>query len=278
MGKFDGQVAFITGGARGQGRSHAVHLAEQGADIVITDSLKDNATTPYAMATQADLDETVRLIEGLGRKVLARQIDVRDLDGLIAFADEVVEKWGKIDILLANAGIMTAVPIAEMSGEVWGETVDINLTGVFNSFRAVLPHMAKAGYGRVVATSSGGGHIGFNNLGHYCAAKWGVIGLVKSAAMEMAQSGVTVNAVTPTNVNTDMIRNASCEALFLPGVENPTIEQIESAYVINPMGVPWIEPVDVSRTIAFLVSPDSKYITGETIGPLAGSGATNGAA
>jgi len=277
MGKFDGQVAFITGGARGQGRSHAVHLAEQGADIVITDSLKDNATTPYAMATQADLDETVRLIEGLGRKVLARQIDVRDLDGLIAFADEVVEKWGKIDILLANAGIMTAVPIAEMSGEVWGETVDINLTGVFNSFRAVLPHMAKAGYGRVVATSSGGGHIGFNNLGHYCAAKWGVIGLVKSAAMEMAQSGVTVNAVTPTNVNTDMIRNASCEALFLPGVENPTIEQIESAYVINPMGVPWIEPVDVSRTIAFLVSPDSKYITGETIGPLAGSGATNGA-
>lgn len=277
MGKFDGQVAFITGGARGQGRSHAVHLAEQGADIVITDSLKDNATTPYAMATQADLDETVRLIEGLGRKVLARQIDVRDLDGLIAFADEVVEKWGKIDILLANAGIMTAVPIAEMSGEVWGETVDINLTGVFNSFRAVLPHMAKAGYGRVVATSSGGGHIGFNNLGHYCAAKWGVIGLVKSAAMEMAQSGVTVNAVTPTNVNTDMIRNASCEALFLPGVENPTIEQIEAAYVINPMGVPWIEPVDVSRTIAFLVSPDSKYITGETIGPLAGSGATNGA-
>lgn len=278
MGKFDGQVAFITGGARGQGRSHAVHLAEQGADIVITDSLKDNATTPYAMATQADLDETVRLIEGLGRKVLARQIDVRDLDGLIAFADEVVEKWGKIDILLANAGIMTAVPIAEMSGEVWGETVDINLTGVFNSFRAVLPHMAKAGYGRVVATSSGGGHIGFNNLGHYCAAKWGVIGLVKSAAMEMAQSGVTVNAVTPTNVNTDMIRNASCEALFLPGIENPTIEQIEAAYVINPMGVPWIEPVDVSRTIAFLVSPESKYITGETIGPLAGSGATNGAA
>ncbi|MBM7279618.1 NAD(P)-dependent oxidoreductase [Gordonia rubripertincta] len=278
MGTFDGQIAFITGGARGQGRSHAVHLASLGADIVIVDSIKDNVTTPYGMATQADLDETVRLVEAQGRKAYARAIDVRDLDGLIAFADEVVERYGKIDILLANAGIMTAVPIAEMSGEVWAETVDINLTGVFNSFRAVLPHMVKAGYGRVVATSSGGGHIGFNNLAHYCAAKWGVIGLVKSAALEVAQSGVTVNAVTPTNVNTDMIRNDACEALFLPGIENPTQEQIEEAYVINPMGVPWIEPIDVSRTIAFLVSPESKFITGETIGPLAGSGATNGAA
>ncbi|GAC01846.1 putative oxidoreductase [Gordonia namibiensis NBRC 108229] len=278
MGTFDGQIAFITGGARGQGRSHAVHLASLGADIVIVDSVKDNVTTPYGMATQADLDETVRLIEAEGRKAYARVVDVRDLDGLIAFADEIVERFGKIDILLANAGIMTAVPIAEMSGEVWAETVDINLTGVFNSFRAVLPHMVKAGYGRVVATSSGGGHIGFNNLAHYCAAKWGVIGLVKSAALEVAQSGVTVNAVTPTNVNTDMIRNDACEALFLPGIENPTQEQIEEAYVINPMGVPWIEPIDVSRTIAFLVSPESKFITGETIGPLAGSGATNGAA
>lgn len=278
MGTFDGQVAFITGGARGQGRSHAVHFASLGADIVIVDSLEDNATTPYGMATQEDLDETVRLVETYGGKAYARRLDVRDLDGLIAFADEVVERFGKIDILLANAGIMTAVPVAEMSGDVWAETIDINLTGVFNSFRAVLPHMLKAGYGRVVATSSGGGHIGFNNLSHYCAAKWGVIGLVKSAALEVAGNGVTVNAVTPTNVNTAMIRNEACEALFLPGIENPSQEQIEKAYVINPMGVPWIEPVDVSRTIAFLASPEAKYITGETIGPLAGSGALNGAA
>lgn len=278
MGNLDGQIAFITGGARGQGRSHAVHLASEGADIVIVDSLKDNATTPYAMANQGDLDETVRLVEAQGRQAFARQVDVRDLEALTAFADEVVEKFGKIDILLANAGIMTAVPVAEMTAGVWAETIDINLTGVFNSFRAVLPHMINAGYGRIVATSSGGGHIGFNNLGHYCASKWGVIGLVKSVAMEVAHNGITVNAVTPTNVNTDMIRNAACEALFLPGVENPTEEQIRAAYVINPMGVPWIEPIDVSRTIGFLVSPDSKFITGETIGPLAGSGATNGAA
>lgn len=278
MGTLDGQIAFVTGGARGQGRSHAVHLAGLGADIVIVDSLKDNETTEYPMAAQSDLDETARLVRAQGRNVYTRQIDVRDFDGLTAFVDEIVEKLGKIDILLANAGIMTAVEIAEMSPQVWAETIDINLTGVFNSFRAVLPHMIEAGYGRVVATSSGGGHIGFNNLGHYCASKWGVIGLVKSAAMELAGKGITVNAVTPTNVNTDMIRNAACEALFLPGVDNPTDQQIRDAYVINPMGVPWIEPIDVSRTIAFLVDPDSKYITGETLGPLAGSGATNGAA
>ncbi|NKY31871.1 mycofactocin-coupled SDR family oxidoreductase [Nocardia speluncae] len=278
MGTLDGQIAFVTGGARGQGRSHAVHLASLGADIVIVDSLKDNDTTEYPMAGPADLDETVRLVRAQGRDVYTRQIDVRDFDGLVAFADEVVDKFGKIDILLANAGIMTAVEISEMSPQVWAETIDINLTGVFNSFRAVLPHMIAAGYGRVVATSSGGGHIGFNNLGHYCASKWGVIGLVKSAAMELAGKGITVNAVTPTNVNTDMIRNPACEALFLPGVDNPSEQQIRDAYVINPMGVPWIEPIDVSRTIAFLVSPDSTYITGETLGPLAGSGATNGAA
>lgn len=278
MGKLDGQVAFITGGARGQGRSHAVLLASEGADIVVCDILEDNKTTPYPMSTQADMDETVRLVEKQGRRCLARKADVRNLDELVAVADEAVREFGKIDILLANAGIMTAAPVAEMSPEVWGETIDINLTGVFNSFRAVLPHMIKAGYGRVVATSSGGGHIGFNNLGHYCAAKWGVIGLVKSAALEVIKNGITINAVCPTNVHTDMIMNDACKKLFLPDVENPTEEQIREAYVINPMGVPWIEPIDVSRTILFLVSPEAKYITGETIGPLAGSGALNGAA
>ena len=211
MGTFDGQIAFITGGARGQGRSHAVHLASLGADIVIVDSIKDNVTTPYGMATQADLDETVRLVEAQGRKAYARAIDVRDLNGLIAFADEVVERYGKIDILLANAGIMTAVPIAEMSGEVWAETVDINLTGVFNSFRAVLPHMVKAGYGRVVATSSGGGHIGFNNLAHYCAAKGGIVSLTRALAQEAAPKGVLVNAIAPGPIDTDMLRGFSAD-------------------------------------------------------------------
>lgn len=275
MGNFDGRVAFVTGGARGQGRSHALHLARAGADIVICDSLGAQPTAPVHMASEDDLKETVRLIEAEGRKVLTRQVDVRDLDGMIKFADDAVAEFGRIDILLANAGIMSFGALDEMSETVWQDTIDTNLTGVFNSFRAVVPHMKKAGYGRIVATSSGGGRIGFPNLSHYVAAKWGVIGLVKSLALEVCKDGITVNAVTPTNVNTDMIRNQPTQDLFMPGAVNPTQEEIEAAFVINPMGVPWLEASDVSRVIMFLVSEESKYITGETIGPLAGKAAEN---
>lgn len=272
-----GQVAFVTGGARGQGRSHAVTLASAGADIVLVDVLEDNPSLPVPMATQADMDETRRLIEAHDRRVLTIKADVRDLDQMIAAADQAIAEFGRIDILLANAGIMSYDTIADMSTLVWQETIDVNLTGVFNSFRAVLPHMKKAGYGRVIATASGGAKTGFNNIGHYCATKWGVVGLVKSAAMEHLHDGITVNAICPTNVNTDMIRNDYVKSLFMPGAENPTQEEIEKAFVINPMGVPWIEPSDVSHVVRFIVNPASRYITGETFGPLAGQGALNGA-
>lgn len=277
MQELEGQVAFITGGARGQGRSHAVTLASAGADIVIIDNLEDDASVPVPMSTDADMAETQRLVEAHDRRCLAIKADVRDLDQVIAAVDQAIAEFGKIDILLANAGIMSYSPISEMTEETWQGTIDVNLTGVFNAFRAVLPHMIEAGYGRVVATASGGAKIGFNNIGHYCASKWGVVGLVKSAAMEVAQHGITVNAVCPTNVNSDMIRNEYVERLFLPGVENPSQEEIERAFVINPMGVPWIEPSDVSHIIRFIVNPATRYTTGETFGPLAGSGATNGA-
>lgn len=277
MQELAGQVALITGGARGQGRSHAVTLANAGADVVLVDNMEDNPTLPVPMATQADMDETRRQVEAQGRRCLTIKADVRDLSQMIAAADQAIAEFGKIDILLANAGIMSYQQIAEMTVDVWQQTIDVNLTGVFNSFRAVLPHMIEAGYGRVVATASGGAKIGFSNIGHYCASKWGVVGLVKSAAMEVVQHGITVNAVCPTNVNSDMIRNEYVERLFLPGVENPTQEQIEQAFIINPMGVPWIEPSDVSHIIRFIVNPATRYTTGETFGPLAGSGATNGA-
>jgi NAD(P)-dependent dehydrogenase (short-subunit alcohol dehydrogenase family) len=135
--------------------------------------------------------------------------------------------------------------------------------------------MKRQQYGRIVATSSGGGRLGFPNIGHYIAAKWGVIGLVKSLALEVVKDNITVNAVTPTNVNTGMIRNKAMEDLFLPGIESPTQEQIEAAFVINPMGVPWIEPEYVSKLIMFLVSDDARFISGETMGPLAGQAASN---
>lgn len=270
-----GQVALITGGARGQGRSHAVMLAKEGVDIVLVDHLEDNPSLPVPMANQADMDETRRLVEAEDRRCLTIKADVRDLQQMIDAADQAIAEFGRIDILLANAGIMSYGEISEMSAQMWQETIDVNLTGVFNSFRAVLPHMKKAKYGRVVATVSGGGKIGFNNIGHYCSSKWGVLGLVKSAALEVIKDGITVNAVCPTNVNTDMIRNEYVEKLFLPGVENPTEEQIEQAFIINPMGVPWLEPEDVSHVIRYIVDPKTRYTTGESFGPLAGSGATN---
>lgn len=278
MGKLDGQVALITGAARGQGRSHAVLLASEGADIVLVDSLKDNVTTSYPMATVDDLAETEALVLAEGRRCATHTADVRDLSALQAIADETVDAWGRIDIALANAGILTFGTIAEMTAEKWGEMIDINLTGVFNTLRAVVPHMARAGYGRIVATSSAAGHIGMQTLGHYGAAKWGVIGLVKALALETAEQGITVNAVTPALVNTPMVMNEEFQSLFLPDVEEPTEEQIREAYTINPMNVPWLEPIDVSRTVSFLVSPESRFITGETIGPLLGMGAQNGAA
>lgn len=278
MGKLDGQVALITGAARGQGRSHARLLAAEGADIVLVDSAKDNATTKYPMATANDLAETERLVLAEDRRCAAYQADVRDLVALQRIADETVARWGRIDVLIANAGIVTFGTIGEMAADVWEETIAINLTGAFNAMRAVISHMAKAGYGRIVATSSAAGHMGMQNIGHYAASKWGILGLVKSAALETAGDGITVNAVTPATVNTPMVMNDEFRSVFLPGIASPTEEQVREAYTLNPMNVPWIEPVDVSRVILFLVSPESRYITGETIGPLAGMAAQNGAA
>jgi NAD(P)-dependent dehydrogenase (short-subunit alcohol dehydrogenase family) len=230
------------------------------------------------MASPDDLAETERLVLGQGRRCASYQADVRDLPALQQIADETVEKWGRIDVLLANAGILTFGAIGEMSPEVWDEMIGINLTGVFNTFRAVVPHMARAGYGRIVATSSAAGHIGMQTLGHYGAAKWGVIGLVKATALETVDQGITVNAVTPAMVDTPMVRNDDFRSFFLPDVSDPTEEEIREAYTMGPMNVPWLDPVDVSRTVLFLVSPESRYITGETIGPLLGMGAQNGAA
>jgi SDR family mycofactocin-dependent oxidoreductase len=278
MGILDGQVALITGGARGQGRAHAQLLATAGADIVLIDSMKDNATTKYPMATLDDLGETEKLVTAEGRRCLTYQADVRDLDALCRVADEVVATWGRIDVLIANAGILTVGEIAQMSAETWDEMIDINLTGVFKTLRAVIPHMKEAGYGRVVATASVAGRMGTENLGHYTAAKWGVIGLVKSAALETMNYGITVNAVTPPMVATTMVLNDDLYSLFLPDIDNPTEAQIREAFAIAPMKtVPWIEPSDVSRSILFLVSPESRYITGETLGPTLGFAAQHGA-
>ncbi|MCW2719111.1 mycofactocin-coupled SDR family oxidoreductase [Pseudonocardia sp.] len=276
MGKFDGKVVLITGGARGQGRSHALAFAREGADVAFCDIAAQIDTVPYPMSRSADLDETVKLVEELDRRCIGVTADVRDGGQVQAFVERALTELGRVDFLLANAGIFSFSTIAEMEEDKWQQMIDTNLTGVFHAIRAVLPTMIEQGYGRIVATSSMAGKLGFANVGHYVAAKWGVIGLVKSTALEVGGNGITVNAVCPTNVDTDMIQNPAAYALFLPDAENPTREDAAPAFqTLNAIPVPWVEPIDISNTMMFLCSDEARYVTGETIAVAAGMNAAN---
>jgi SDR family mycofactocin-dependent oxidoreductase len=276
MGKFDGKVVLITGGARGQGRSHALAFAREGADVAFCDIAAQIDTVPYPMSRSADLDETVKLVEELDRRCVGVTADVRDGGQVQAFVERALTELGRVDFLLANAGIFSFSTIAEMEEDKWQQMIDTNLTGVFHAIRAVLPTMIEQGYGRIVATSSMAGKLGFANVGHYVAAKWGVIGLVKSTALEVGGNGITVNAVCPTNVDTDMIQNPAAYALFLPDAENPTREDAAPAFqTLNAIPVPWVEPIDISNTMMFLCSDEARYVTGETIAVAAGMNAAN---
>jgi SDR family mycofactocin-dependent oxidoreductase len=276
MGRFDGKTVFITGGARGQGRSHAVAFAREGADIVVCDAVAPIDTVPYDLPTPDDLDETVRQVEDLDRRCVAEQADVRDRAAVESVVERGIAEFGKIDICLANAGIFTFSTIADMDDTTWNTMIDVNLTGVFHTLRAVLPSMREQGSGRIIATSSMAGKMGFANVGHYVATKWGVIGLVKSLAQEVAAEGITVNAICPTGVATTMIHNDAAYRLFLPDMENPTKEDAEPAFAgLNAIPIPWVEVEDISNAMMFLASDDARYITGETLAVAAGQNATN---
>jgi SDR family mycofactocin-dependent oxidoreductase len=276
MGRFDGKVVLVTGGARGQGRSHALAFAREGADVAFCDIASQMDSVPYRMARPEDVDETVKLVEELDRRCVAVRADVRDQGQVQVFVDQARTELGRVDVLLANAGIFSFSTIAEMTEDVWQEMIDVNLTGVYHAMRAVLPIMIEQGYGRIIATSSTAGKMGYPNVGHYAATKWGVIGLVKSVAQEVGGNGITVNAVCPTSVDTDMIQNEAAYRLFLPDAVNPTREDAAPAFqTLNPIPVPWIEPVDISNAMLFLASDEARYITGETLAVAAGSTATN---
>jgi SDR family mycofactocin-dependent oxidoreductase len=267
---------LITGGARGQGRSHAVRFAREGADVAFCDIASQLDTVPYPMSKPDDLQETVRLVEDLDRRCVAVQADVRDRGQLDAFAEQARTELGRIDFLLANAGIFSFSTVADMDDRTWREMIDTNLTGVFHAARAVLPAMIAQGAGRIVATSSMAGKMGVPHAAHYCAAKWGVIGLVKSLAREVGGSGITVNAVCPTGVDTAMIQNEATYRLFAPGAEHPTREDAVPAFqALNAIPVPWVEPGDISDAMAFLCSDEARFITGETIAVAAGQNAAN---
>lgn len=273
MGELSGKVALVTGGGRGQGRSHAVAFAEAGATVAICDVVEQDPAIPYPTGRPGDLDETVRLVEKAGGRCLAEVVDVRSLADVTAFTDRVVAELGSLDVLVAQAGVLAPAPIQDMTAESWNSVVDVCLTGVFNTIRAGAPHMIAQNSGRIIATSSGQGRTGAANMANYIAAKWGVIGLVKSAAMDLGPYNITVNAVLPGNIDTPMVRNAELRALFNPDLEDPTDEDldrkiIELGWHTLPVGL--IDPVEVSHAVLFLASDRAKYVSGGTIDVSAG--------
>lgn len=271
MNRFEKKVVLVTGGGRGQGRSHAIAFAEEGADVVVCDLASDIETVPYPLSSSADLDETVRLVEQTGRRCVAVTADVRSATDMADVVATGLDAFGTIDVLVANAGIAGIARIAEMTETEWVNMIDVNLSGVFRAIRAILPHMIERRSGSIVATSSIVGRQGAENIGHYVAAKWGVIGLVKSVAMEVANDGIRANAVCPTSVGTEMIFNEPFEQLFIPDIAQPSPEEVQDAYrALHPLPIPWLEPVDVSKSVLFLASDAARFITGEALSIAAG--------
>ena len=266
MGRVEGKVAFITGAARGQGRSHAVRLAQEGADIIAIDVCKQVDTVPYPTATPDDLAETVRQVEALDRRIVAAEVDVRDLAGLTQAVEDGVAQLGRLDIVLANAGISTPAPSLEMDEETWCTMIDVNLTGVWKTLRASVPHVIAGGRGgSVVITSSLAAIYANAGTAHYSAAKAGLVMLAKVLAKELAPQNIRVNTIHPTTVATDMILNEPTYRLFRPDLEHPTRADFEeAALTLNKMPVPAIDAVDISNAVLYLVSDDGRYVTGTT--------------
>ena len=275
MGKLDGKVVFVTGAARGQGRSHAVRLAQEGADVIAVDRCADVPTVGYPMATEDDLAETVRQVEALDRRIVSRVADVRDTAALTQAVDEGVAELGRLDIVLANAGIASFAPVEDLTDEMWDEMIAINLTGVFKTVRAAVPHIRAHGQGgSIVLTSSTAGIKGLGNLAHYVAAKHGVVGLVKTFANEFAPDMIRVNSVHPTAVSTDMIHNRKTYGNFVPDKPEDEVTRDDVAPLfqgLNAMPVPWVETADISNAILWLVSDDARYVTGVQLPVDAGS-------
>jgi SDR family mycofactocin-dependent oxidoreductase len=267
MGRVQGRVAFITGAGHGQGRSHAVRLAEEGADIIAVDLCEPLDTVPYRMSTAADLDETVRLVEKTGQRIVATHTDVRDFDALKQALDEAVAQFGRLDIVAASAGVVSYGPAAELTERSWQDIIDVNLTGVWHTCKAAIPHLIEGGRGgAMVLTSSVAGLKGWENQAHYVSAKHAVVGLMRTLARELAPQSIRVNTVHPTSVNTDMLLNDFTYKLFRPEIDKPTLADAkELFYGLNALPVPWVEAVDISNALLFLASDEARYITGVTL-------------
>jgi SDR family mycofactocin-dependent oxidoreductase len=260
MGKLDGKVAIVTGGARGQGRSHAQRLARDGADIVVCDVSADIDGVRMTLARPEDLKETVLLVEAEDKRCLAIQADVRDTAAIDHVAQAAMDEFGRVDILCANAGVLSLVDNAwEITDEIWDAMIDVNLTGVFKTCRAVIPHMlAGANGGAIVITSSVAGLAPVLSTTHYVAAKHGLTGLMRGLARELAPHNIRVNTVNPFSVDSPMTRDEVTIDWYTAHPE------VATAYApLMPLEA--LVPSDVSDAVAFLVSDEAKWITGTTL-------------
>lgn len=265
MGQLENKVALVTGAARGQGRSHAIRLAEEGADIIAVDICAPLKTTEYRGATTGDLDETARLVQATGRKAFTAVVDVRELAQLESAVADGIAALGRLDTVVANAGIFSSAPLHELSEQQWDEMIDINLSGVWKTMRATVPHMIEQGQGgSITLISSTGGLQGFPNFAHYVAAKHGVTGLARTAANELGQHQIRCNSVHPTSVLTDMIDHEGMYRLFRPDLENPTHDDFREACQsgMNLLPIPWVEAEDISNALVWLASDSARYVTG----------------
>jgi len=267
MNGLQGKVAFITGAGRGQGRAHAVRLAEEGASIIAVDICANMASVPYDLATEDDLAETARLVEKAGGRIVTRTADVRDVDSLRTAVDAGVAEFGRLDIVVANAGIWSNAPFLDMSEQMYHEMIDVQMHGPYNTCRAALPHIVDGGRGgSVIIISSTAGMRGFPNQVHYNMGKHAVVGLMRTLANEFAPQFIRVNTIHPSSVDTKMIQNDAIWSAFAPGVENPTFDDFGDTFTaMNLLPVPWMEPEAISGAVAWLASDDAKYVTGATI-------------
>jgi SDR family mycofactocin-dependent oxidoreductase len=261
MGQLDGKVAVITGGGRGQGRSHAVRLAADGADIVVCDITEQVASVPFATGRPGDLEETAAQVRKTGRQCVTVEADVRSTADMTRLADTAMNEFGRIDFLLANAGILSLSENTwELTDEQWDDMIDINLTGVFKACRAVVPHIRAGGNGgSIVITSSIAGLKGVAGCTHYTAAKHGIVGLMRTLARELAAVSIRVNTIHPTGVDSPMSNND-----FFPGWLDEH-KELGDAMRFNLMPVDAMPMSDVSEVVAFLCSDAAKWITGVTL-------------
>lgn len=267
MARMTDKVALITGAARGQGREHAIRLAEEGAQIVATDICSQLVEVPYPMSTPEDLAETVSLIEKLDRRCVGVEADARDITQMRAVVERTVEEFGRLDAVVINHGI--GVPHAidqDDADEIFDATIEANLSSVWRTARAAIPQLKAQGGGSITITSSAAGLIAFYGLPGYVASKHGVIGLAKALAAQLAPDWIRVNVVCPTNVATPMLHNQFIQSMFTGGDPEATVEDMEfPATATNLLPVPWVEPRAISEAVLWLASDEAKYVTGVSL-------------